>query len=112
MKREVVFITLLASALISLNAAGMGGGMQNRASFGEFDLNGDGVITKNEFMHMRTYRQEKRAQEGYQMRNAANAPSFESIDANGDGKISSKEFLQFRQNRMGKGMSMKGGMHR
>jgi hypothetical protein len=34
----------------------------------------------------------ERAQQGYPMRNAANAPPFESVDGDGDGVVSPDEF--------------------
>jgi len=70
--------------------------MQNRSTFSAFDLNKDGAITKDEFLKVRTVKQEKRAGQGMLMRNAASAPSFESIDSNGDGKIKVNEFNRRR----------------
>lgn len=98
MKTKVIVCAVALGSLMSLSAAGMGGGMQNRTSFTDFDLNNNGVITKEEFLEARAQKQAARAKAGYPMRNAANAQSFESIDANGDGKITSSEFLNFRQN--------------
>ncbi len=102
MKVKIIIISaVVLGSLMSLSAVQMGGGMQNRTSFSDFDLNEDGVVTKVEFLKARAQKQEARAKAGYPMRNAANAPSFESMDANGDGKMTSDEFLKFRQNRMG-----------
>ena len=101
MKAKIIVCAVALGSLMSLSAAGMSGGMQNRTSFSGFDLNEDGVITKEELLEVRAQKQEAKAKAGYPMRNAANAPSFESMDINGDGKITQDEFLQFRQNRMG-----------
>ncbi len=73
--------------------SGMGQG-RNMPSFSDFDLNGDGVVLKQEFYDARANRMYRRADEGYALRNAANAPSFESVDENNDGKIDPKEFKQ------------------
>lgn len=83
---------------------GMGKGMgRNMPSFAEFDLNGDGDLTKEEFYDARAKRMYDRAEQGYPLRNAATAPSFEEIDTNSDGKIDPDEFkahqIQHRQMR-------------
>jgi len=111
MKVKTIISAVALGTLVSLSAAPMGGGMQNRSSFADFDLNNDGIVTKTELLKVRAQNQEARAKAGYPMRNASNAPSFESIDTNGDGKITSNEFLNFRQNRMGqRGRGMGRGM--
>ncbi|NCC28709.1 MAG: hypothetical protein EOM22_11345 [Gammaproteobacteria bacterium] len=69
--------------------AGMG---RNMPAFAEFDLNGDGVLTEQEFYEARANRIAERSQQGYPMRNLANAPSFEAIDLNADGRITPDEF--------------------
>jgi Ca2+-binding EF-hand superfamily protein len=69
--------------------AGMG---RNMPSFAEFDLNGDGALTEKEFYEARAKRIAERSQQGYPMRNLANAPSFEVIDLNSDGRITPDEF--------------------
>jgi Ca2+-binding EF-hand superfamily protein len=69
--------------------AGMG---RNMPSFAEFDLNSDGALTEQEFYEARANRIAERSQQGYPMRNLANAPSFEMIDLNGDGQITPDEF--------------------
>jgi Ca2+-binding EF-hand superfamily protein len=81
---------------------GMGKGMgRNMPSFSDFDLNGDGVLLKEEFYDARAKRMYDRAEQGYPLRNAANAPDFETVDSNGDGKISEQEFREHqRQHRM------------
>jgi len=74
---------------------GMGPGMGwNRPAFSDFDLDGSGALTKDEFNEARAERIQTRAQQGYQMRNLANAPSFEEIDQNGDGLVNPEEFAQ------------------
>jgi Ca2+-binding EF-hand superfamily protein len=72
---------------------GMGPGMRrNMPAFSEFDLNGDGVLQRQEFDQARAERIRKRAEQGYMMRNLHNAPPFASIDTNGDGVVSPQEF--------------------
>lgn len=74
-------------------------GMQNRPNFTMFDLNGDGVVTKNELTQFRAQRKAKMAAKGMPMRNAAYSPAFESMDIDGDGQLTQEEFNQFRMNR-------------
>ena len=68
---------------------GMG---MNMPAFADCDLNGDGVITEDEFSKARSERIAKRAQEGRQMKNLANAPSFDDIDVDDNGGIDADEF--------------------
>lgn len=74
---------------------GMGAGQgmgRNMPSFADFDLNGDGVLEKEEFYRARGERMTDRMQQGYPMRGMANAPTFEDVDSDGDGKITPQEF--------------------
>ena len=74
---------------------GMGNGMNkgmNMPAFSDCDLNGDGKILEEEFYQARNKRMSERAEQGYQMKNAAMAPPFSVVDANGDGEISAEEF--------------------
>lgn len=73
---------------------------RNRPGFSDFDLNGDGRLTENEFTEARNRRMSERARQGYPMRNAANAPSFADIDANADGAVTARELDNFRTQRM------------
>jgi len=42
----------------------------------------------------------ERAEQGYQMKNAAMAPPFSVVDANGDGEISAEEFAAHQSQMM------------
>ncbi len=72
---------------------GRGMGMQ-MPSFFELDLDGDGVLTKEEFNEARGRRIGQRAQQGYQMRNLPNALTFEMIDLDGDGTVGPTELAK------------------
>ncbi len=76
----------------------MGGQMPE---FSSFDADGDGLLSEDEFAQGRAERIKERSQQGYQMRNLANAPSFDDVDQNGDGQIDKEEFeraqMQHRQ---------------
>ena len=68
---------------------GMGPGMP---TFGDFDLNGDGTLTEDEFNQARAKRMADRAAQGYPMRNAARAPNYKDFDTDHDGKMTADEF--------------------
>lgn len=75
--------------------AGMGGN-RSMPDFSEFDLNGDGIILEQELYKARAARITERAEQGYPLRNIANAPTFADIDSNGDGEVSTKEFVAYQ----------------
>lgn len=79
---------------------GAGRGAGGMASFADFDRNGNGVVTAEEFAQTRAARQADKAAQGYPMRNAGSAPSFESFDTNGDGRLTPEEFVPGNPNRM------------
>jgi len=90
-------LLLLATSAVAQTpkpAPGRWGGM---ATFAEFDLNGDGVITQQEFNEARNKRIAARAAEGRPMRGLAQAEDFKTIDTNGDGRIDQKEFAAHQQ---------------
>lgn len=78
---------------------GAGRGARDVASFSDFDGNGDGAVTPEEFTQARAARRAERATQGYPMRNAGSSPSFESLDANGDGRLTPDEFVPGNPNR-------------
>ncbi|MGB5735600.1 MAG: EF-hand domain-containing protein [Thiohalocapsa sp.] len=74
---------------------GPGGGRgmaMHMPTFSEFDLNGDGGLTEQEFYDARAQHMRTRAQQGFPMRNAAHAPPFETVDGDGNGVVSPDEF--------------------
>ena len=82
---------------------GMGGGPPD---FSDFDLNGDGGISEQEFIDARTKRIAERVREGRMMRGLTTAPSFADRDTDGDGSLTPEEFaagVRRHQDRMGPG---------
>jgi len=69
-------------------------------NFAEFDADGDGLITEQEFIDARNRRIAERAGEGRQMRGLENMEEFKDIDTDGDGTISAEEFTAHQQRHM------------
>ncbi len=63
-------------------------------AFSKLDANGDGFVSKEEFMQARAQRMSEQAKKGGQLRNAKNSPDFGKLDLNGDGKLSKEEFAK------------------
>ncbi len=116
---SVVFISVAVSA--GSYAAGMGNGrgdgdnLPRMASYETFDMNSDGMITREEFEKVRTERVRERTEEGTMMRNMDQAPAFEALDRNRDGVITREEYMLHQQKRMTdnrtqKNQSQRGGM--
>jgi Ca2+-binding EF-hand superfamily protein len=76
---------------------GAGMGPAERAGFADFDRNGDGSVSREEFQQTREQRREMNARLGRPMRNQENAPEFDSFDANGDGVLTPNEFVPGRR---------------
>ncbi|GEM_PF-458465 len=90
---------LKAEAPRQVGYRGKPGAGWNAPSFQDFDLNGDGRITADEFNQAQAKRMSERAAAGYPMRGAASAPSFEMIDANQDGVVTPAEFQSWQEKR-------------
>ena len=69
-------------------------------TFADFDTDGDGFVSEEEFNTLRSERIAAKAKEGRQMKGMASAPPFSSIDSNGDGKLDEAEFTAGRDAHM------------
>jgi len=93
MKKLTLSILLVSGALVaSMN--------QNMHTFSEFDTNKDGKVTKSEFETTQQNNMIKKAEAGYPMKNAGNAPTFSAVDTNKDGFINAQEFNTQQQKNM------------
>lgn len=98
-------LLLAALCLIALPAVAQPPvpGRPAMATFADFDLDGDGMITEEEFVDARNKRISERAAEGRAMRGLSQAEEFKDIDLDGDGRINREEFeahqLRHRQER-------------
>jgi len=59
--------------------------------FSEFDANGDGVVSEEEFNTFRSARMAAMAEAGKPMKGAATAPAFSDLDSDGDGVLNEAE---------------------
>ena len=73
---------------------GPGQGGRQPAQFSDFDRDGDGAVTQQEFDLTRAERQAARGQDGP---GQVSAPSFASFDRNGDGRLTPDEFTPGRR---------------
>lgn len=80
--------------------------------FEAYDQNDDGALSSDEFYDVRSARMKYRAEHGYPMRRAAQAPSFEQIDADGDGSVSPDEYREHQIERMQQRRSERWGYER
>ena len=82
-------------------------------AFSDFDTNGDGFISEEEFTTFRAARMAAMAEAGKPMKGAATAPAFSDLDTNGDGRLNEAELVagqkahkQAMHEQHGKGMKM------
>lgn len=71
-------------------------GTRPMPNFAEFDLNGDGYISEEEFIDSRNKKIAERAGEGRLMRGLDKLEEFADIDTDGDGTISREEFSAYQ----------------
>ncbi|MBK1720002.1 EF-hand domain-containing protein, partial [Thiocystis violacea] len=69
-------------------------------TFADFDPDGDGRVSEQEFNNARAQRLAAQAATGAPMRGAASAPSFADFDLNGDGQMTADEFANVHDSRM------------
>ena len=78
-------------------------------TFEDFDSDGDGFVSEQEFLTVRAERMAARAAEGRKMKGAASAPPFSDVDSNGDGQLDRAEFNAGRDAHMAKMREQHGG---
>ena len=100
--KKIILLGLMTSAAIWAAGSPM--------VFSNFDANSDGKVTQEEFQTAQAARMTARANEGRQMKNAANAGQFADIDMDKNGVITEREFQTFQQKHMKNNQGQ--GMHR
>ena len=90
--KNAIAISLFMAVALNVAAMGEDKGMKgNMPSFSDFDANGDGKIVEQEFNEMHAKKMSKMAEEGRQMKHAAQCPGFSGIDTDDNGEISQQE---------------------
>jgi Ca2+-binding EF-hand superfamily protein len=67
------------------------------AKFSEFDLDGNGFITEQEWGEGHAKRMQDMAEQGRKMKHAGEMPTFASIDLDGDGQVGEEEFAAHKK---------------
>jgi Ca2+-binding EF-hand superfamily protein len=100
---KAVFETILAIAvlfalvLLPLAARAESHLPHQPPAFSDFDQDGDGFVSEDEFNTTRAARHEAMAKEGRPMKGMASAPAFSDIDSDGDGRLSEAELTAAQQ---------------
>ncbi len=95
-------LIVVAGSFVSFNAQAGKGCSHGPAPFADFDKDGSGFVSEEEFNTTRAARMAAMAAEGGQMKGAANAPAFADIDTDGDGQLSQDELKCCAQGPYGK----------
>jgi Ca2+-binding EF-hand superfamily protein len=88
---------LFALALLPLAVKAESHGRHQPPAFSEFDQDGDGFVSEDEFNSFREARHEAMAKAGKPMKGMASAPAFSDVDADGDGKLTEAELTAAQQ---------------
>ncbi|MCI2285342.1 EF-hand domain-containing protein [Colwellia sp. MSW7] len=76
--------------------------------FANYDLDGNGSISEQEFTQVRSERMASKAAQGRPMKGAGTAPSFMSFDVNQDGQLTEQELIVGQQAQMQNRRSISG----
>jgi Ca2+-binding EF-hand superfamily protein len=101
---------LFALALLPLAVKADSERPHHPPAFSDFDADGDGFVSEDEFNTFRAARHEAMAKEGRPMKGMAGAPAFSDIDTDGDGKLTEAELTAAHQAHKEKMREAHGGM--
>tara|TARA_R110002050_G_scaffold264094_1_gene404722 strand:- start:1503 stop:2132 length:630 start_codon:yes stop_codon:yes gene_type:complete len=102
----LVLVSFLGVTSISTISAELP--MRGPIPFVNYDLDGNGSISEQEFTQVRSERMTDKAAQGRPMKGAGNAPSFISFDVNQDGKLTEQELIVGQQAQMQSRRSIQG----
>ena len=111
-KAILIVTVLIALVMLPLVARAKEHGSHGPPAFQQFDADGSGFVSEEEFNATRAARHAKMAEEGRQMKGMATAPAFSDLDTDGDGQLSEVELVAgqkahraaMRKGKQGKGM--------
>ena len=89
----LIVAVVLAIVLLPIAAKAESHGMHGPPPFSEFDKDGDGFVSEEEFNTARAARMAAMAEDGRPMKGAATAPAFSDLDTDGDGRLSEAELI-------------------
>ena len=112
-KTILIITMIIAVAMLPFVAKAESQQRHSPPAFSDFDTNGDGFISEEEFNSFRAARMAAMAEAGKPMKGAATAPAFSDLDTDGDGKLNEAELVagqkahkQAMHQQQGKGMKM------
>lgn len=97
---------LVAGGFVALGAQAEQASPRGPVSFSEFDLDGSGLISEDEFNTVRSERMAAREAEGRPMKNAPNPHAFADMDSDGDGQLNPEELATAQKAHMEKRKAM------
>jgi Ca2+-binding EF-hand superfamily protein len=90
-KAILIVTMIIAIAMLPFVARADSHQKHSPPPFTDFDDNGDGMVSEEEFTSFRSARMAAMAEAGKPMKGAATAPSFSDLDTDGDGMLSEAE---------------------
>ena len=108
--KEITFSMIAVMLLGAVPAVAQAQELPDRGPvpFNLYDTDGNNLISEDEFYAVRAKRMQKRADAGFPMRNAGNAPDFSEFDSNCDGTLTPEELSAGQQAQMNKRRGAKG----
>ena len=100
--RMVFAFALTLAFAVNVSAGEDKGKKGHMPAFSDFDLDGNGAITEQEFNEGHAKRMAERAAEGHELKNAGKC-TFAKVDADSDGAITPEEFEAHKAKHMNKG---------
>jgi Ca2+-binding EF-hand superfamily protein len=92
-KAILIITVIIAIVMLPFVAKAESQQGHNPPAFSDFDTNGDGFISEEEFTSFRAARMAAMAEAGKPMKGAANAPAFSDLDTDGDGMLNEAELI-------------------
>jgi hypothetical protein len=113
-KAILIVTMIIAIAMLPFVAKAESHETHSPPPFSDFDSDGDGFVSEEEFTATRTARMAAMAEAGKPMKGAATAPAFSDLDTDGDGVLSEAELTAgqkahmkaMREQHQGQGMKM------
>lgn len=96
-KTILIISVIIAIAMLPFVAKAQEPPRHGPPTFAEFDQDGDGLVSEDEFNAMRAARHARMAEAGKPMKGMATAPAFADLDTDGDGYLNEAELIAGQQ---------------